>query len=298
MEKIEIRGKEYNLLIRGKWEGSYLKGYIDLAYQAFHQDFTPWFEGGYFDDTYIPYTLLDGERPVANVAASAMDFIWDGKSRKYVLIGTVMTDLEYRNRGLIRVLMDRIFQEWQGRCDMIYLFAKNAVVDFYPKFGFRQADETQWAGVFTGKKHRKRLRKLDLNVREDQELFRSVAFRGNPYSRIQMKNMNILYLNGDDMMKGKIYYLEEPEAVVVLSREEKRLRFEDIYCGPQIPMEKVLEAVLSEDRPGYVLRFPVRDREGLTAEVYHEEQSTLFLMGPDAQMLIGEQICFPAMTHA
>ena len=80
--------------------------------------------------------------------------------------------------------------------------------------------------------------KLDLNVREDQELFRSVAFRGNPYSRIQMKNMNILYLNGDDMMKGKIYYLEEPEAVVVLSREEKRLRFEDVCCGPQNPHGK------------------------------------------------------------
>ena len=141
-------------------KGSYLKGYIDLAYQAFHQDFTPWFEGGYFDDTYIPYTLLDGERPVANVGSQHHGFhLGRGNPGKYVLIGTVMTDLEYRNRGLIRVLMDRIFQEWQGRCDMIYLFAKNAVVDFYPKFGFRQADETQWAGVFTGKKHGKRLRR-------------------------------------------------------------------------------------------------------------------------------------------
>ena len=48
-----------------------------------------------------------------------------------------MTEQEYRHQGLSRVLPERVLTEWQSKCDLIYLFVNDEVLDFYPKFVFR-----------------------------------------------------------------------------------------------------------------------------------------------------------------
>ena len=52
------------------------------------------------------------------------------------------------NRGEGRIdhmiqAMEWILQNWSDRCDGIYLFANDTVLDFYPKFGFLPAEEAQ-----------------------------------------------------------------------------------------------------------------------------------------------------------
>lgn len=56
-----------------------------------------------------------------------------------------MTDCEYRNKGISRKLMDKVLQDWKDKCDAIYLYANDSVLDFYPKFGFIKAKEYQYS---------------------------------------------------------------------------------------------------------------------------------------------------------
>ena len=55
-----------------------------------------------------------------------------------------MTHPAYRNRGLIRAIMDYIRAEYAA-CDGLYLYASDNVLSFYPKFGFMKAPETRFS---------------------------------------------------------------------------------------------------------------------------------------------------------
>jgi len=113
--------------------------FIKLAKSVFGLDFEPWYNSGYWTTDYIPHVLLDGEVVVANVSVNIINILHDGQEKRYVQLGTIMTAPEYRNCGLSRWLMEKIIDEWQDKCDCMYLYANDSVIDFYPKFGFEKA---------------------------------------------------------------------------------------------------------------------------------------------------------------
>lgn len=110
-------------------------------------DFEEWYQNGYWKDRYIPYALLDGNNVITNVSVNIIDFFVMGEKKTCIQIGTVMTDKEYRNQGLNRFLMKKVLEEWRERCDVIYLFANDSVLNFYPKFGFVSVPEYQHDSV-------------------------------------------------------------------------------------------------------------------------------------------------------
>lgn len=52
-----------------------------------------------------------------------------------------MTDVKYRDQGLLRIIMEKVIAEWKDKCELIYLFANDSVLDFYPKFGFDKVQQ-------------------------------------------------------------------------------------------------------------------------------------------------------------
>ena len=81
----------------------------ELAKKTFGLNFEDWYQNGYWTDKYNPHSIQ---------------------------LGTVMTDEAYRNRGLIRLIMEDIEKEYADKADGMYLFANDSVLSFYPKFGF------------------------------------------------------------------------------------------------------------------------------------------------------------------
>ena len=55
-------------------------------------------------------------------------------------LGTVMTDPDFRGRGLAGRLMREVLSRLP---EDVYLFANDSVLDFYPRFGFRKGTERQ-----------------------------------------------------------------------------------------------------------------------------------------------------------
>ena len=79
--------------------------FIDLAIKTFDLSFKEWYRKGYWTDAYIPYALVSNNKVIANASANIIDLIWQGEPRRYIQIGTVMTDIDHRDKGLAGQLL-------------------------------------------------------------------------------------------------------------------------------------------------------------------------------------------------
>jgi GNAT superfamily N-acetyltransferase len=143
MREVIVNGEAYTCVTDYKENDELRKSFNVLTQKTYKFDFEFWYHYGYWGDKYIPYSLLKDNKVVANAFVNIIDFTILGEDKRYIQIGTVMTGQEYRGKGLSRFLMERILKDWESRCDLIYLFANESVLDFYPKFGFIPMGEYQ-----------------------------------------------------------------------------------------------------------------------------------------------------------
>lgn len=80
-----------------------------LTEKTFGFNFEDWYKNGFWNDKYIPYSIVEDESVVANVSVNIIDINDHGVLKYYIQLGTVMTDENYRNRGYIRTLINDIF---------------------------------------------------------------------------------------------------------------------------------------------------------------------------------------------
>ncbi len=113
-----------------------------LAGAVFGIDFEPWYRRGLWNDQYVPFTLFDGNRAVANVSANLLDLVLDGVPRKAAQFGTVMTHEAYRNRGLARHLLLHAMEVLRDRCGLFYLMGDKDALGFYRKMEFEAIAES------------------------------------------------------------------------------------------------------------------------------------------------------------
>ncbi len=111
-----------------------------LAITTFGLDFKAWYERGYWDERYIPYSFLYEGEVVANASIFKMTLILNGKLYNAIQVGTVMTAAAHQKQGLAGRLMKHLLRVYAG--EMIYLYANKAVLDFYPRYGFKRVHES------------------------------------------------------------------------------------------------------------------------------------------------------------
>lgn len=135
----------YKLVKQLKDDNTLRKSFIDLAIKTFDLSFDAWYQQGYWSESYIPYAFVDKNKVIANASANIIDLVWQGQPRRYIQIGTVMTNIDYRNKGLAGQLIQHILDDWRDKADAFFLFANSTTVDFYPKFGFtRPTNINMW----------------------------------------------------------------------------------------------------------------------------------------------------------
>jgi len=141
----------------------------ELARDTFGINFEDWYKNGYWTDKYNPYSIVIDNKVVASVSVNKMEFIRNGKSKKYLQLGTVMTDERYRNRGFIKTIMEEISKDYDKSVDGIYLFANDSVLEFYPKFGYKKSIEYQYFKVISNqyKEGDKPVRPIRMNNKKE-----------------------------------------------------------------------------------------------------------------------------------
>lgn len=273
------------------------RSFNELAEKTFGLSFEEWYQAGYWTDAYSPHVITDGERVIANVSVNRIDVCWRGKPRRYIQLGTVMTDSEYRGKGLSRRLLEQVLEEWRENCDGIYLFANDSVLDFYPKFGFQKATEYQCRKQVVPKSGE--IRKLDMESEADRKLLKEHYELSNPFSDFAfVNNYGLLMFYCSAFLKDCVYYLPAFDAVVIAEREEDSFLCYDIYCSAGQSMDKILETAADGTDGKVLFGFSPKDTEGCTIAPLKEEDTTLFVLEGKESPFEEGRLIFPLLSHA
>lgn len=269
--------------------------FFSLAESVFGISFREWYAEGNWTDRYIPYAFAENGRVVSNVSVSLMDFSFQGIRKRYVQLGTVMTDPGYRGKELSRMLIEEVLREYRDRCDALYLFANESVLNFYPKFGFRRAEECRFSVPVTPEKAKRR--RLDLSKEADRRLFLSCYQRSNPYSGFFMLDNPGLLLFHCSYLHDCVFYFDDWNVAAVTQQEGETLLCYDIYGREGVPLQRLL-AMSSE--PGVrraVLGFTPKETENMT-QVPIPKDDNLFLLAGKENLFLENQLMFPLLSYA
>lgn len=293
------------------------KAYNELAKKTFGLNFEAWYQSGYCGNTHIPYTLFDGKKAVSNVSVNCMEVAWQGKVRKYVQLGTVMTDPEYRNQNLSRYLMEEVLRDWKEKTDTIFLFANQSVLDFYPKFGFERQAQYQYSISIEAANRKggeeRSIKKVNLENRYEAEkldienpghlkLLEKCYQKGNPFSKLQTVNgFGLLMFYCGSFLKDCIYYIPEMDAVVIAEREKETLYCLDIFCEAGKDLKPILAAVATEEISWIVFKFTpaFAQTEQWNCEIkkIEDEDNALFVLKGKENIFAAEKLMFPEIAH-
>lgn len=277
------------------------QSFSELAKKTFGVNFEKWYSKGLWGERYIPYSLADGDKVIANVSVNLMDFEMDGVMKRYIQLGTVMTDKAYRGQGCLRYLMERVLEEYKEKAEGIYLFANDSVLEFYPKFGFVKTEEYQYSKAISeessikGSNKVKTIVTVDMGKKENLDKLLEIVSKVKSQYRLQMKNNP--GLTGFYAMDEMIYQVEGTETYVFAEVKKNKLIIQDVISDEEVDLDEVIAAFGSEIKE-VELGFAPYDEKGYKVEELHEEDTTLFIIGEDLKQVADKKLRFPALSHA
>lgn len=299
MEEVFINGKKYRYIKDFKDKPLFRKSYNALTEKIYGFDFEQWYQAGYWGNGYVPYSLLDGERIIANVSASIIDSLVLGETKRYIQLGTVMTDIAYRNQGLARYLMEKVIEEWKNKCDMIYLFANDSVLDFYPQFGFTAVREYQYSKTITNDNEIIAAEKLDMFLKHNRRLVEKRVANSNLISKLTMlNNVGLIMFYCTSFMSDNVYYLREQDMIIIAEYNGDTLYLQDIFSKAKTDLDGVIKSLANKEVKKVVLGFTPNDVEGYCVNLLQEENTTLFVMKDKADLFQDNILMFPVLSHA
>ncbi|KZE53978.1 GNAT family acetyltransferase [Brevibacillus parabrevis] len=297
--------REYQLISDYKHNQTYKKSFNELAKQVFQLDFHEWYTRGCWNDDYICYSYVDGEKVIANVSVNKMIVTSNGRTYQALQLGTVMTHPDYRQQGLAAKLTNHVIAKYEKDYDFLYLFANPSVLDFYPKFGFQKVQESRFTLMTSHVKAKTTtapkaaLRKLDVDSADDFARMKEFAASRVPVSTrwgVQgSEHLSLFYFL--IVFPDSLYYIEEEDVIVLFEREGDLLHVFDIVSKRTVDSERIIEHLLSDETNVIQFHFmPESDNEHIQAEWITETDDTLFVR-PSLQKK-PKHFLFPLTSHA
>lgn len=297
MDYININNTVYKLVIGNGKDEVFRKSFNALTERTFGFNFEQWYQNGYWKEQYIPYVLLDGDKVVSNVSVNLMDIEIFGQPKRLIQLGTVMTDEAYRNQGLLRVILHKVIKDWQSKCDFIYLFANESVLDFYPKFGFKKIDQYQCSKNICSKAEIKIVNKLNMSDENNRKFLYHRANSSVPFGQISMDgNGELILFYCSSFMKENVYYLPELDVVVIANYEHDSLELLGFFSEKEVPLDRIIDYMVTKDTKSVQLFFTPKETDSYVFTPLSGED-TLFILGEDTMQLMNKRFMFPTLSH-
>lgn len=292
-----INGDEYNFIKSVRENQQVRESFNILAQNTFSLNFESWYQNGYWGKDYIPYVLLSGDKVVSNVSVNIITTRWEKQSKIYIQLGTIMTDKEYRGKGLSRWLIEKVLEEWKDKSNTIYLFANDSVLSFYPKFGFERVLEYQCNKIVNKKNGT--VEKLDMSVAHDRKLLLDIYKFSNPFSALPMENNDgLIMFYCAQFMTENIYYIEKYEAVIIAQYDDEELICYDIFCPNGCNIDEILGTMANENTKTVTLGFSPKLIDGFNITKLEENHTALFVLQGKENLFIENKLMFPLLSHA
>ena len=284
----------YTLIKQIKDNKPLRKSFNSLAQKTFGITFEEWYQHGFWTDRYIPYVFVKESRVIANVSVNLIHIMDQGKCRRYIQLGTVMTDKDYRRLGLAKLLMNEVIKDWKDQCDGIYLFANETALEFYPKFSFIKTMEYQYS--FSVQPKTGDFYKLDMTQHKNHALLQHYYSLGNPLSDFTLKdNFELLMFYCLNDLKDCVYYSKQLDLIMIAQEEENTLLCYDILGRTDASLEEIIASFSSLNSPHVILGFTPKDTKSYT--IMPLEENHLFIT-KDMLTHFDKQKMFPLLSHA
>ena len=273
------------------------ESFLALARRVFGLDFAPWNAQGYWTDRYRPYAVVRDGQVVANVSVNRIDTRVNGIPKRFIQLGTVMTHPDFRGQGLARRAMEAALADHRDACDVMYLYANDSVLDFYPRFGFERAQEhvhsaliSPCAGDFAP---------LDMDKPESIALLRRLYEQGNPYSALPMlKNWGLMMFYCGAWMKESVFYSSRRSAACIAEQEGDTLVLHDVLGTPELPLPQLAAEIAAPGTNAVTLGFTPVDESPFACAPLCEEDTTLFVLSGKENPFARRPIRMPSLSRA
>jgi GNAT superfamily N-acetyltransferase len=277
------------------WHGAYFH-FVQGIFPGL--DFLRWYAHGGWTDSYEAHVLCDGPEIVANVAITHQELLISGQPCRGAQLGAVGVAPKWRGQGLQRRLMGEVMGQLQAGVGLLFLFANDEVLDFYPRFGFRRIAESIHGVEHTVVPSGNRIRCLDVEQPSDRALLARLSANRQPLTeRFGARNYgSLLLFYASSLHRCDFFVVPGREALVVARQQDDVLTLLDVIADHPFDLVPYL-ARLTES--------PVRRIEfGFTPELWWPdacplrapEGSTLFVRGDVT--LPSEPFTFPVLAHA
>lgn len=288
-------------------------GFNDLTQKTFYFNFINWYESGFWQDKYIPHVLVDGDKVVSNISVNLMKFRMCGEEKNFIQLGTVMTDPDYRGKGLNRYIMENILEEYKDKVDGIYLFGNDSVEDYYPRFGFTPIHEYDYcyqldypgsvSSMNKGDKYR--IEKIDITKKAEADKlyqyireYEACEYGYNPNDDFALyHNVGLFGFWIGSEFGENIYYLPEKNAYIIAGLEGDILKIYQIIGRSKIDMKK-LAVSFDQTIKKIKLDYSPADKDIFDINLHKVEDSTLFILGDSLKRVETEKMMFPVISHA
>lgn len=288
---------KYSYVTNYKNNDALRHSFNELTGKTFCFNFVEWFNNGFWSDKFIPCSLVDGEKIIANVSVNLMDFNMDGTEKHYIQIGTVMTDEEYRGQGLSRYLMERVIAEYKEKVDGIYLFGGDSVVNFYSKFGLIRGTEYQYTKAVNVENSKMQIENVNMADKIKRQNFLDAVKKSVSNGRLSMDNFGLTSFWATGPMGDLVYYYADEDAYVIAYIKKGNLWIYQIISTHKVDLEKIISSFGSTIKE-VTLGFTPYDSNGYDVRKFHKDDCTLFYLGKDLENIEKKKLIFPTLSHA
>lgn len=297
MEYIELNNITYGFAKDFKHNPEIRRSFNKLTQVIFGFNLENWYRNGFWGNYYCPYSILYNNEVISNVSINKIEFEIENKKKTGIQIGTVMTDENYRHRGLNKFIMESVINEWKDQSDFIYLFANDTVLSFYPKFNFETIDEYQYSKSINTT-YARPLKKLNMEDKSDAAFLIEAVNMSIPISKISMRNnASLVMFYCMSIKKNSIYYIEKFKAIVVADYEGDTLYLNDVFSKVPVELNDLIRVMSSESINRVVLGFTPLNQTGFKISLI-KGGDKLFILKGKSGYFKNNHWMFPVLSHA
>ena len=242
--------------------------------------FRRWYEYGGWDAGYRAFAIFEGDQIVASASLQRMNLVVRGQRMTGWQLGAVGVLPDWRGRGLQRQIMEHVLAQIDSR-DLVFLFANDDVLEFYPLFGFRRVTEWLFGVEIDITPAPSSLRRLKLQSAEDRALLARLAAEAQPVTeRFGAEHYGgILLWYWSNFHEHNFHYHAGDDAIVVAEEDLEVLRIIDVVAQRQIDLAAYLPQLATQPRQHVEFGF-TPERYWPSATPFCEYlESPLFVLG-------------------
>jgi predicted N-acetyltransferase YhbS len=261
-------------------------GFAASIFKGGGRTFFAWGARGGWVDGYDVFAAIIDDQIVGTVGRTSMRYVINGEARNGYQLGAVATRADHRNRGLARLITDKVLSELDAPDQPVVLFANPSVLDFYPRFGFRRLAQSRFTGHVDVRPSGTLAPSLDVAMPTDRAWLAAHCAKasavGKRFAARDYYPALLFHLTREPRM---VFRLDLFGAVVIVRQDGDRLLIEDLLATRPFRLKDALPHVCAQ--PVRKLEFGFHPEDWWPDAESHpldDDGSALFARGAAAEV--------------